>query len=1296
MVTLFGSPPIRGSTVVACAWIGHAERWRHVWIRQAGWLLAAVLVVVGVMLGGSASARAANCALADFAYNNTCGPEFESPAWGDAAGWTDPSKYSTIKLADITGNGTDELIARNDDGLEIWTFDTTVGQWRPAIGADGLPEVLRDVHSPTPTEDVRGSWRDAAAFSTIQTADLYGDGAQEIIADHEPSGTGVWRYTPPAGSKSINGGTWSLVSTSPNLLPTSPAPSQYLSFHAVDAGGSPAVLTSQDAYSTFGDNSFHFAAKSTLAPPSSDASYYLDNMSALMPESHSSSRAPHLLPANVYRTPNGIAAQTFDGANWVQLGPPPTAGPRCKEEITCSPFSDSVTGFGSNPAYYETMRVANNLAGPRDPWGYVLGRLSDGLHIAALVPILSAPYGEKWVGDEVFPVLTALADPSPGTTPPPDEWSSIRTGDVSGDGKTDVLAVVNGQLRAWELGVNASLQVVWNELPAASTVNLGSTWQNNASYYSTIQVGPVAGPGYPDAVIARGPFGIRTWFYCSGAAPSSGVSSAPGCASLAGKSGWTSWLPQDTSSYPQFNPQSNQGQAAAWTELNSLARQANLIGPASTSTVRDVWTGATAPTDDNLTNLNNGVLAFAGCTGLTSANPPHYSSCAVPNGSSGFTGDDWTPVVNETLAEIYDAKQTIDFFAQLTGLNSDTFLAKEAELPAISSSVAALGQAAANNSTRVSPQAIWSTGFGIAGAIAGVLQPEVGALLGIASYVSGIIPSATPDVTAPPFNTTLAGLQNDLANAVTDAAKAVDEQSYEVRQNYGMQRLVAQLTAPSGLWSNVNAAGLKGSMEEGFALWAYKQLLPTVLERDIITGCQPGGANVDCSWTEFNGAIPTTGNPENFTTLNSSHTTNQNMYNASPCWVSWNYECRYTNPPTAQVNGVPGSDIATKVWGPISDTCNFTGDPLTEWTFGCNLGVDPALSTDPVGGPANGWNFTTCTASPFLLDSSDGATAGTCSDATTGSATLGANASVKLTATIGLPRGFHPRTAQVTDKQLLFERQGRGKLVNRRSGSALGTVRLTRGGGRARAARGARKRAGKPAGDTVLGSPSGAPPIKLILQRTSRRHARLTLSVRRVSVKLAHGCQRVRASTSLAVQPFRLETSLKLSDGHVTRRVLLHAQWKCTRDRRGRVNGMRTVAPPSPAKHPGLAVSVTGPRRVTPGSVAMYAVRVHNKRRRSRSRYISSLWHIRVNGRLLPVSGRKKITIRVPRPVVRRVTELRHGKTKLVRIALHIPRDLRRARIHRVCVATLATADSARPAGARTCSKVGRPPPGRG
>ena len=47
-------------------------------------------------------------------------------------------------------------------------------------------------------------------------------------------------------------------------------------------------------------------------------------------------------------------------------------------------------------------------------------------------------------------MLSALKDPSGGVAPA-SEWSTIRTGDVTGDGQTDVLALVDGQLQAWQL-----------------------------------------------------------------------------------------------------------------------------------------------------------------------------------------------------------------------------------------------------------------------------------------------------------------------------------------------------------------------------------------------------------------------------------------------------------------------------------------------------------------------------------------------------------------------------------------------------------------------------------------------------------------------------------------------------------------------------------------------------------------------------------------------------------------------------------------------------------------------------
>ena len=1242
--------------------------------RCLGWLLGALLMVVAVMLAVSEPVRAADCSLADFGYNATCGPEFESPAWGDSAGWTDPSKYSTIKLADITGNGTDELIARNDDGLEIWRFDTTVGQWRPAIGADGLPEVLRDFHSPGPTADVRNSWRSASAFSTIQTADLYGDGEQEIIADHEPSGTAVWRYTPHSGSKSINGGTWSLVSTTPNLLPTSPSPSQYLSLHAVDAGGGTAVMTDQNAYSTFGGNSFHPTGNKTLAPSSSDPSYYLDNMSGLMPESHSSSRAPNLVPANIYRTPDGVGVQRFDGTNWDQLGPPPTAGPQClSTPSSCSPFSDIATGMNTSPSYYETLQVANDMAGPGDPWGYVLGRESDGLHVAALTPILSSPFGEQWQGDTVFPVLKDLGNSSNGAVPPAAEWSSIRTGDVTGDGKTDVVAVVNGQLEAWDLGVGSLGELVWSPLPVSSAdmVKLGPTWQNNPSYYSTIQVGPVAGPGYPDAVIARGPFGIRTWFYCP-----FGSSAVPGCARLHGQPGWTSWLPQDTSSYPQFTG----GQAAAWTELNSQARDANppLIGPGTASTIRDAWTGTAAPTVNDMNNLLNGVLVFAGCTGETSANPPTYSSCAVPAGSSGFTAGDWTTVVNEALAEIYNARQTVAFFNQLQSLNEDTFLAQDAELPALSDSVAALGQAAGGNTTQISPQAMFSTGFGIAGALAGIALPPVGAVLAIASYLAAIVPSASPELNTGPVTATITQLQNDLATAVSNAPKVLDSQSFEVRQNYGMLRLIGELTRPGGVWSSVAAPGLRSSMQEGFALWAYKQLLPTVLDRYDISGCSNSSA-LTCTWTGYPGAI---GNPpdQDFTILNGPHTTS-GIYGSWPCWSNGVFSnppagCNYDHAPTTEVNGTSGSDIATKLWGTVSDTCAFNGDPHSEWTFGCNLGLNPTLSTDTVGGPANGWNFTTCTGQPEVLDA-DGLSQGTCSDFTTAQATTGTNGSVTLTAAVGLPSGFHVRTATLIATRLLREPRGRGSLLTRSSGRSLGTVRLTSAGGRLR---------GSPGG--TLGSPRGAPPMTLAVHHTPGRQVRMTLSLSRLGVAIPYGCEQLPVSVARTTAPFTLESSLQLSNGHTTHTVSLPADWRCVRNRGGAVIGLRTVAPPKPVQRRGLALSVKGPRRVIAGSIASYTIRVRNTRRGPRNRDMSSLWHIRVQSNLIPVANGTKLKIRVPGRVVHRITELRHNRMKLLRIRIRIPGGVKQASIHRICLYTGAIADSARPASAKVCSAV--------
>lgn len=1272
--------------------------------------LAVVLAVMALGLVLAASARAENCqpgpngSPGDYAYNGACGPEFESPGWGDGAGWRSPSQYSTIKLADITGNGQDELLARNSDGLEIWRFDTSIGQWRPAIGADGLPEVLRDFRSPLPNESPDSHGTDPMVYSTLQAAQVLGNGTESIVAQF-PDGTHTYDYVPPAGTKNIDGGKWL---EEPVSGPTGDRPpSEYLNMRVipVQPGVTPATLVFQYSYyvhsgpGTPGGGSWAATGTTTLAPPTTAPGYYLDNRSALWPVEGAGSAGPQLRPVDIYRTKNGIGWQIYDpgknfcpryggcAANATWSGEPSAFGGAVgpfpdTDSVQYGCVTENFNCFGTSPDFYETLRTANDLRGPGDNDGYVLGRLSNGLHVYA------SSYGSDW--DTSIPVLTALKDPdSAPYTPPPGTWSSIRTGDITGDGRTDVLAVVNGQLEAWELKPNGSGGWAWSQLPAAVPLNLGQSFEDNASYYSTIQVGPVAGSGYPDGVIARGPFGVRTWFYCSG-----GASPVPGCASLQGQSGWTSFLPQDTSSYPQFTG----AQAAAWTQLNAMAAADNLIGP--NTTVRSVWTGPDAPTDTQLDNLSNGLLVGAKCSGETSANPPTYASCTPPAGSSGFGVPDWTAVVNETFREIYDARQVLSYFDQLNNIRQDAFLTNTATLPAIGSELQPLNGAAATP-VSISPWAAESAGIGIAGAFAGAavvppFGPAAGVILAAASYAIGLISSGTPAVQAPPFFGTYADLQSRFATAAAQADKTLEVQGGEVRQNWNEMQLITQLTAPGGPWNKMDGTGLESSMEEGLTLWAYQTLLPTLYDRYVITGCRgekevPG--NTDCFFSNWGPVTMTNGSA---TTLQAPPSGNwdsgANGGGGTPCYWHWFFHyirCDYTSPPTS--NGANGQDLATQVWGAVSNACNYNGSPLTKWTFGCSLGVPAQYSIDQAG-DAYGWAFTTCTGNPVVSapdgrdTSGSAAPQGQCTTPT-GSATPGSDGDMQLSATAGPPRGFDVSSATLESRGLLHATGPDAKTASSSPASPLTTIHLSIGHGRQLAG-----------GGRELGSAPGTPPATLVLSHNSHGQPTVRFSLSRVGVAVPQACQELPASVSLTTSPFQVTTTLVLSNGHGTRTISLPSTWECVRDRAGTITTMRTIAPTPPAQRPGLRVFIRGPRTVIPGSTVSYTVELRNNRRGPRNRTMSSLWNLTTRVNLMPGrSGQPAPSVRFAAPtIVRQFRELRRGRSKTLRIVMHIPAALSETNLQQVCVTAGATADAARSAFAQTCATLAAVPTGLG
>ena len=174
------------------------------------WSLGPLVALVAMLAPSVASAAA--CPSADTSYTGNCGPMFAVPSWTDAGGWNEPSQYSTIQLADVNGDGKDELLGRSDAGIQIYRFDTTLGEWRPQVDGKGVPQLLNDFASFLPSnESDPHNPNNPQYYSTIQAADIDGQPGAEILGRFW-DGMRVYKYNPPNGG-GIDGGSWSRIGT---------------------------------------------------------------------------------------------------------------------------------------------------------------------------------------------------------------------------------------------------------------------------------------------------------------------------------------------------------------------------------------------------------------------------------------------------------------------------------------------------------------------------------------------------------------------------------------------------------------------------------------------------------------------------------------------------------------------------------------------------------------------------------------------------------------------------------------------------------------------------------------------------------------------------------------------------------------------------------------------------------------------------------------------------------------------------------------------------------------------------
>lgn len=323
------------------------------------------------------------------------------PALADSDGWNDPKYFATIQFADINGDGTADLCARDSSGIKCWLFADGGFSYDPIIG---------------PALSDAAGWGDPSRYYTIQLGDVNGDGKADICG-RDSSGMKCWlsdgvgfptEITGPALSDDRYWNYWT---------------SAYSTIRLVDINGDGkadicARNTINGVYCWLSDGAGF--PKEITGPPWSNIDGWDD------PKYYSTIQYPDINgdgKADICtRAFNGISCWLSNGAGFQYV------------DIAFPYMSDS-NGW-SDPQYYQTIRFAD-LNGDR--MADICGRASDGIHCwqskntgfnnAITGPVLSD--AQHW--DNIV------------------NYSTIRFMDINGDGKPDLCARGRYGIFCWKI-----------------------------------------------------------------------------------------------------------------------------------------------------------------------------------------------------------------------------------------------------------------------------------------------------------------------------------------------------------------------------------------------------------------------------------------------------------------------------------------------------------------------------------------------------------------------------------------------------------------------------------------------------------------------------------------------------------------------------------------------------------------------------------------------------------------------------------------------------------------------------
>ena len=394
---------------------------------------------------------------------SSCGPLFTLPQWVDASGWDKPSSYETIQTANLDGKPGAELLGRSPVGLWVERYDSAAGQWALAGTAEG------GVALPLPDSE---GWAQPNSYLTLQTGDLDGDGAAELLLRGK-EGLQVYAWDDAAA-------TFSPLAASPLLVADEPGGQPNLSIaetiQTADVDGdrkAELLVRMRDGLRTYRWNAsakgFEQVGATLTALADANEGYWPGFYQTIQTADVDGDGRVELLS----RLADGLHTWRWaDG--WTEAG------------AVLTNLSDQ---FFDKPQYWQTVQT-----GDVDGNGgaELLARGAGGLH--------TFRWAAGW--QEAGPTLAALSD-SQGYDKP-DRYRTIQTGDLDGDRKVELIARVAAGIDVYRREGSG-----WTKLASATPALADDPWAE-AQHYATIQTGDTDGDGHAE-LLGRGSFGMRTF-----------------------------------------------------------------------------------------------------------------------------------------------------------------------------------------------------------------------------------------------------------------------------------------------------------------------------------------------------------------------------------------------------------------------------------------------------------------------------------------------------------------------------------------------------------------------------------------------------------------------------------------------------------------------------------------------------------------------------------------------------------------------------------------------------------------